>query len=56
MELKPRLWKRYVDDILEVVKKTAVEEFTDFWNKLDESGSIKFTYEMELEGKLPFWI
>ena len=54
VELKPRLWKRYVDDILEVVKKTAVEEFTDFLNKLDESGSIKFTYEMELDGKLPF--
>jgi len=30
MELKPRLWKRYVDDIFEVVKKKSVEGLTDF--------------------------
>ena len=54
MELKPRLWKRYVDDIFEVVKKTAVEGLTEFLNNLDDSGSIKFTYEIESEGKLPF--
>jgi len=54
MELKPRLWKRYVDDIFEVVKKTSVEGLTKFLNNLDDFGSIKFTYEMESEGKLPF--
>jgi len=54
MELKPRLWKRYVDDIFEVVKKSSVEGLTEFFNNLDDSGSIKFTYEMESEGKLPF--
>jgi hypothetical protein len=48
------LWKRYVDDILEVVKKGTVESLTEFLNNLDESGSIKFTYEMETDGKLPF--
>jgi len=34
VELKPRLWQRYVDDILEVVKKTSVDELTDFLNSL----------------------
>jgi len=55
MELKPGLWKRYVDDIFEVVKKSSVEGLIEFLNNLDDSGSIKFTYEMESEGKLPFW-
>ena len=54
MELKPRLWKRYEGDIFEVVKKSSVEGLTEFLNNLDDSGSIKFTYEMESEGKLPF--
>ena len=54
----PRNWdrnygKRYVD-ILEVVRKGSVEELTEFVNKLDESGSVKFTYEVEQEGRLPF--
>jgi len=53
-EMKPRLWKRYVDDILEVVKKGKVEVLTEFMNGLDESGSIQFTYETETDGKLPF--
>ena len=53
-DLQPRLWKRYVDDILEVVKKGVVENLTEFLNGLDDSGSIRFTYELETEGKLPF--
>jgi len=53
-EFKPKLWKRYVDDILEVVKKGSVEELTEFLNGLDETGSIKFTFEMESEGCLSF--
>jgi len=56
MELKPRLWRRYVDDIFEVVKKSSVEGLTEFLNNLDDSGSIKFTHEMELNGKLPFLV
>ena len=52
MELKPSLWKRYVDDIL--VNKTSVDELTEFLNNLDTSGSIKFTFEKECEGKIPF--
>ena len=53
-ELKPKLWKRYVNDILQVVRKGSVEELTEFVNKLDESGSVKFMYEVEQDGKLPF--
>jgi len=53
-DLKPKLWKRYVDDILEVVKRGSVDKLTEFLNTLDESGSIKFTYEVEQDGKLPF--
>jgi len=53
-EYKPRLWKRYVDDILKVLKTDAVEGFTEHPNSIDETGSIKFTYEMEHEGSLLF--
>ena len=33
---------------------TVTQELINFLNKLDNSGSIKFTYEMESEGKLLF--
>ena len=46
--------KRYVDDTLEVVKRRTVDKLTEFLNNLDDSGSIKFTYEVETEGQLPF--
>ena len=36
-DLKPKLWKRYVDDILEVVKIGSVEKLTEFLNQLDDS-------------------
>jgi len=54
-EYKPKLWKRYVDDILEVLKRDAVEGFTEHLNSIDETGSIKFTYEMEHKGSLRSW-
>ena len=54
LDLKPKLWKRYVDDILEVINKQAVEGLTDHLNHIDETGSIKFTYETEAEKMLPF--
>jgi len=53
-DLKPRVWKRYVDDIMEVIKVGKLDEFTDFLNQMDDTGSIKFTHETELDGKLPF--
>ena len=54
MECKPKLWLRYVDDVLEVVHKECVDELTDHLNQIDKSGSIKFTYEKETDGKIPF--
>ena len=53
MDCMPKLWLRYVDDIMEIVNKDCVEKLTDHINKVDKSGSIKFTYEKESEGKLP---
>ena len=46
--------KKYVDDTLEVVKRGTVDKLAEFLNNLDDSGSIKFTYEVETEGQLPF--
>ena len=54
MDCMPKLWLCYVDDILEIVNKDCVEKLTDHINKVDKSGSIKFTYEKESEGKVPF--
>ena len=54
LECKPKLWLRYVDDILEIVNKDCIDQLTEHINKVDPSGSIKFTYEKEEDGKLPF--
>ena len=43
-DLRPKLWLRYVDDILEMIKKDNVQKLTDH----------KFTFEQESEGSLPF--
>ncbi|XP_072033222.1 uncharacterized protein [Amphiura filiformis] len=51
---KPKMWKRYVDDILEVVNKDAVPPLTEHLNQIDDTNSIKFTYEQEKDGKIPF--
>ena len=54
MDCRPKLWLRYVDDVLEIVRKDSVQKLTDHINTIDKSESIKFTYEEETEGKLPF--
>ncbi|XP_072023172.1 uncharacterized protein [Amphiura filiformis] len=54
IECKPRLWKRYVDDILEIVKDNQVDNLTDHLNNTDPTDSIKFTYEKEEQGRIPF--
>ncbi|XP_070577734.1 uncharacterized protein [Ptychodera flava] len=54
LNCKPSLWKRYVDDILEKIKKGEVDNLTEHINKVDPTGSIKFTYEPEVEGQIPF--
>ncbi|XP_071490039.1 uncharacterized protein [Diadema antillarum] len=52
--IKPRLWKRYVDDILAVVKEHSVDQLKDHLNQADVTGSIKFTHEMEESNSIPF--
>ena len=54
MTYKHKLWKRYVDDILEVVNKEAVEELADHLDTIGDTNSIKFTYGQEKERKMPF--
>ena len=54
MECRPKLWLRYVDDILGVINKNAVPQLTEHINQVDKSASIKFTYEQEKDGCIPF--
>ena len=51
---QPRLWTRYVDDVLEIVKKGAAGDLTTHLNTIDKTGNMKFTYELENDGKIPF--
>ena len=50
----PKLWTRYVDDILEIIKKGETDKLTAHLNQIDPTGSIKFTHEEEKEGSIPF--
>ncbi|XP_078590228.1 uncharacterized protein LOC144870038 [Branchiostoma floridae x Branchiostoma japonicum] len=51
---RPKLWKRYVDDIMEIIRQETQHELTDHLNAIDPTGSIKFTHEEEDQGTLPF--
>ena len=52
--LKPRCWLRYVDDTFFVWQQgpEKLQEFSHHLNSLEDS--IKFTLEMEKDGKFPF--
>ena len=50
----PTLWKRYVDDIIEIIKKGQVENLTEHLNTICTKQSIKCTFEEEKEGQIPF--
>ncbi|XP_072048906.1 uncharacterized protein [Amphiura filiformis] len=54
LDCKPRLWKRYVDDILEIVNENQVDNLTTHLNQTDPTDNIKFTYEKEHDGSIPF--
>ena len=53
IDCKPKLWKRYVDDILEIIKRGKVEALTGHLNGVDKTNSIKFTHEPEKNGQGP---
>ena len=48
----PRVWYRFVDDVISVVKKHNVQGLLQHLNK--QHGRIQFTMEMENSGSLPF--
>ena len=48
LNCKPKLWKRYMDDILEIIHKGEEENLTKHLYTVDTSGSIKFTHESGL--------
>ncbi len=54
LDCKPRSWKRYVDDILEIIKSDQVDNLTAHLNQTDPTNSIKFTHEQEKEVSIPF--
>ncbi|XP_072041861.1 uncharacterized protein [Amphiura filiformis] len=54
LDCAPKYWRRYVDDVLEVIRKDTTEKLTDHLNKVDETGNIKFTYEEEKDCSIPF--
>ena len=53
-EMKPKIWKRYIDDSFEIIKKDQRDPFTDYLNSIDPTGSIKFTDESEVEKTISF--
>ena len=54
-ELRPTLWKHYVDDTLEVIKRGKVDEWSAHLNNMDPTGSIKFTHEIETDNTMHSW-
>ena len=51
---RPKLWKRYVDDVLEIIKVGEADNLTNHLNQIDPTGSMKFTNETESNGSIPF--
>ena len=50
-DIAPSVWKRYVDDVLSVVKRDKRQLLLDHLNKQHEK--IRFTNEEERDGSLP---
>lgn len=50
--LMPKFWKRYVDDVFAIIRKEDLESTLNTLNGLHRN--IKFTCEVEKDGKLPF--
>ncbi|CAH3043079.1 unnamed protein product, partial [Porites evermanni] len=46
------LWLRYVDDTFSAVHKDGIDDFTELLNR--QNADIKFTKEIEENGKIPF--
>lgn len=48
----PKFYRRYVDDILAIMKRNLIDEFLDELNGIYPT--VKFTLELGIDGKLPF--
>ena len=47
--VKPKIWKRYLDDTITILPKTCVDNFLNQINS-----HIQFTYELEVNKEIPF--
>ena len=48
-EIKRKIWKRYIDDLFEIIKKDQRDPFTNHLNSINPTGSIKFIDGPEVE-------
>ena len=51
-DLRPKLWKRYVDDTLRVIRPGKVLEWSE--HLMNSTGSNKFAHEEETHNSVPF--
>jgi len=54
LTVRPKMWKRYVDDSFEIVNKHQRDNLTSHLNSIDPSRSIQFTDEPEKDDSIPF--
>ena len=50
--LRPRVWKRYVDDVFPILPRANVKDFLKYLNSIENS--IKFAVDEESNSRLPF--
>ena len=48
------MWKRYVDDLFQIIKHNQRAPFTHHLNSIDPTGSIQFTDEPEVDQAIPY--
>ena len=53
-DIKPRMWKRNVDDILAIVKRDSVDRLKALLDQVDNTGSIKCTHQLEVDNSIRF--
>ncbi|XP_033114265.1 uncharacterized protein LOC117114686 [Anneissia japonica] len=53
-DIKPILWKRYVDDILAIIPEGKSTELNTYLNHIDPTNNIKFTCEHLSNNSIPF--
>ncbi len=54
MDINQKLWKCYVDDILEPVRKDKFDALTEHLNQVDDTDSIKFSDAWEKDSQLVY--